>query len=118
MLKKALDHTKKHDEFTKTNTELNYTSPFFNKMGYAVKDRYKTGISTTVEDFCSALQIELFTALRGRKDFKKIFNDLYYLIKTAIPKQMKISKNLPVILKMLCDIILLRGQKSTRLKLF
>lgn len=75
MLKKSLEHAVKYDECMREDMELNYTSPFFDKMKSCTKEYCRTGTETQVEEFYSALEREPFTALCDREEFKTLLGE-------------------------------------------
>ena len=71
-LKKAKLYAEAFDKFMGGDNVYHYTSPFFQKVEYTLKDICRTGTSTMVEDFYETLERSAFDALREREDFKAL----------------------------------------------
>lgn len=72
-LKRAKQYAVAFDAFMNGPQEYRYTSPFFHKVKLQLKDIYRSGASTMMEDFYEALGRKVFDSLREREDFQALF---------------------------------------------
>lgn len=71
LLKKAFYHAREYDKAEESDMQ-NYTSPFFDRIGFGKNSISRSGTTTMIEDLLEALGSSAFDPVRDREDLKAL----------------------------------------------